>query len=98
MPRYLVIGKVTLTPGSRPMAEKVADQGAQGFTQLPGFQDVIYFVDEGRNEYGAVSTWESREAAERSVAETTPQFRQAFADNLQGEIETRIYEIYEHQR
>ena len=98
MPRYLVIGKVTLAPGSRPMAEKVADQGGQGFVQLPGFQDAIFFLDEGRNEYGAISIWESREAAERSDQAMTPQFRQALGDALQGEIETRIYEIYEHQR
>lgn len=55
MPRYLVIGKVTLAPGSRPMGEKVADQGGQGFAQLPGFQEAIFFLDEGRNEYGAIS-------------------------------------------
>jgi heme-degrading monooxygenase HmoA len=66
MPRYLVIGKVTLAPGSRPMAEQVADQGGQGFAQFPGFEEAIFFLDEERNEYGAISIWESREAAERS--------------------------------
>jgi heme-degrading monooxygenase HmoA len=98
MPRYLVIGKVTLAPGSRPLAEGVADQGGQGFAQLPGYQDATFFLDEARNEYGALSVWESREAAERSVEATTPQFRQALGEALQGEIETRVYEIYEHQR
>lgn len=98
MPRYLILGKVTLSPGSRPMAERVADQGGQGFAQLPGFQEATFFLDEERNEYGALSVWESREAAERAVEATTPQFRQALADGLQGEIETQVYEIYEHQR
>ncbi len=98
MPRYVVIGKVALAPGSRPMAEKVADQGGQGFVQFPGFQEAIFFLDEERNEYGAISIWESREAAERSEQAMTPQFAQALGDTRQGEIETRFYEIYEHQR
>jgi heme-degrading monooxygenase HmoA len=65
---------------------------------LPGYQDVVFFLDEGRNEYGAFSIWESREAAERADAETTPQFQQAPAERSQGPIETHVYEIYEHQR
>jgi heme-degrading monooxygenase HmoA len=98
MPRYLLYGKVTLSPGSRPIAEQTADQGSKGLAQLPGYQDVVFFLDEERSEYGALSIWESREAAERADSETTPQFQQALAERAQGPIETRVYEIYEHQR
>lgn len=98
MPRYLTIGTLTLKPGNRAAAEKIADQGAPGVAQLPGFESITFFLDETRNEYGAVSVWASREAAEGADAVLTPQFTQAFGDLLAGPIETRFYEIHEHQR
>ncbi|HUY98989.1 MAG TPA: antibiotic biosynthesis monooxygenase [Thermomicrobiaceae bacterium] len=98
MPRYLIVGLVQLKPGSRPAAEQIADQGGAGMAQLPGFESVTFFLDEARSAYGAVSVWDSREAAERADAALTPQFEQAFGDLRDGSIESSIYEIYEHQR
>jgi heme-degrading monooxygenase HmoA len=98
MPRYVTIGQLTLKPGNRPNAEKIADQGAAGVAQQPGFESVTFFLDESRNVYGAVSFWDSREAAEKADAVLTPQFEQAFGDLLQDSIKTDIYEIYEHKR
>jgi heme-degrading monooxygenase HmoA len=87
MPRYPVLGLLKLKPGSRPAAEQIADQGAPALARQPGFERVVFFVDEVSNNYGAVSFWDSREAAE-----------QAFGDLLVGPIESRIYEIYEHKQ
>jgi heme-degrading monooxygenase HmoA len=98
MPRYVTIGLLTLKPGNRAAAEQIADQGAPGVAQLPGYESVTFFLDEAKNVYGAVSFWESREAAEQADAVLTPQFEQAFGDLLEGSIETRIYEVYEHKR
>jgi heme-degrading monooxygenase HmoA len=98
MPRYMTIGKLKITPGNRPAAEQIADQGAPSMAALPGFESVTFFLDEERSEYGAVSVWDSREAAERADAALTPEFERAFGELLQGSIETHIYEIYEHKR
>ncbi len=98
MPRYLVVGLLTLKPGSRAAAEQVADQGAAGMAQQPGFESVTFFLDEERNVYGAHSYWASREAAEQSSEVVTPLFEQAFGDLIDGEIDTHIYEIYEHKQ
>lgn len=98
MPRYLTLGLVTLKPGNRPAAEQIADQGAPGMAQQPGFEGATFFLDEERNVYGAVSFWESRETAEQANDVLTPQFEQAFGDLLEGSIESRIYEIYEHKQ
>jgi heme-degrading monooxygenase HmoA len=98
MPRYVTIGLLTLKPGNRPAAEQIADQGAQGVAQQPGYESVTFFLDEERNVYGAVSFWESREAAEQADAVLTPQFAQAFGDLLESQLDSRIYEIYEHKQ
>jgi heme-degrading monooxygenase HmoA len=94
----MTIGKLMMTPGNRPVAEGIADQGAPGMAGMPGFQSVTFFLDEERSEYGAVSVWDSREAAEQADAALTPEFERAFGELLQGSIETQIYEIYEHKR
>ncbi len=86
MPLYVTIGLLTLKPGNRRAAEQ------------PGFESVNFFLDEARNVYGAVSFWESQEAAEKADAILTPQFEQAFGDLLQDSIDSKIYEVYEHQR
>ncbi len=98
MPRYMTYGTLTLKPGSRPMAERIADQGAPSMAQQPGFQQVMFFLDEDRNEYGAVTVWNSREDAERANEVLTPQFEQAFGDLLMSPIRTQVFEIYEHKQ
>jgi heme-degrading monooxygenase HmoA len=97
MPRYITLGMLKLKPGSRAAAEQIADQGAPGVAQQAGFERVVFFLDEERNEYGAVTFWESRETAEQANAILTPQFQQAFGDRMEGDLDSRVYEIYEHK-
>lgn len=95
MPRYVNIGFVNLKPGSRALAEGVADQGAGAFAQVPGFQSVTFFLDEERSVYGAVSFWDSKASAEASEGMLNPGFTAAFGDSLLGEINVQVYEVYE---
>lgn len=95
MPRYLTIATLTLDAGKRSVAEGVADQGVAFVQQQPGFQQVIFFLDELKGLYGAVSVWDSREAAEEADTVLTPGFAQAFGEHLKGEISAEYYEIYE---
>lgn len=98
MPRYLTLGLLKLKPGNRPAAEQIADQGAPGMAQQPGFESATFFLDEEQNVYGAVSFWSSRETAEQANTVLTPQFEQAFGGLMDGSIDSRVYEIYEHKR
>lgn len=97
MARHMLIGTVKVKPGNRPAMEKVADQGKPGLAQIDGFESVTFFLDEARSVYGAVSIWESREAADGADAASTPQFTEAIGDLAEGPIETNIYEVYEPQ-
>jgi heme-degrading monooxygenase HmoA len=98
MPRFVTIATLTVAPGHRADAEHIADVGSKGMAEIPGFEDVVFFLDEGRNVYGAVTYWKSREDAERGNEILTPQFQQAFGDLATSQIEYTNYEIYEHQR
>jgi heme-degrading monooxygenase HmoA len=98
MPQYVTIGTLKIGPGQRAFAEGIADQGVHGMAQMPGFVSVTFFLDEAANEYGAYSVWESREQAEAADQLLTPQFEQAFGEQLQGKITTHIYEIYPPNR
>jgi heme-degrading monooxygenase HmoA len=91
----MTMGLLKLAPGQRALAEGIADQGVSGVQQFPGNQGVTFFLNEAENVYGAISIWESKEAAEASDAALTPMFTQAFGAALQGEIDIQIYEIYE---
>ena len=97
MARHMIIGSVKVKPGNRPAMEGVADQGGPGLAQMPGFESVTFYLDEDRSLYGAISIWESREAADAADAASTPQFTEAIGDLADGPIETHIYEIYEPQ-
>jgi heme-degrading monooxygenase HmoA len=94
MPQYVTIGTLTLNPGQRAQAEAIADQGYPGVAQLPGFVQLTFFLNEERNEYGAVTIWATREDAEAADALLTPQFTQAFGDLATSPIDSRIYEVY----
>lgn len=95
MARYVTIGMLTIGEGKRAIAEGIADQGAPGVAQQPGFESVTFFLDEARNVYGAFTVWDSREAAEAGNETLTPLFAAAFGEHLETPIETAIYEVYE---
>ncbi len=84
MARHMIIGTVKVQSGNRPAMENVADQGGAGLAQIPGFESVTFYLDEERSVYGAISIWESREAAEAAEAASTPLFTAAIGDLAEG--------------
>ena len=95
VPKWMTIGRLTLKPGMRALAEGVADQGVAMVRSMPGNVSVTFFIDEAQNTYGAASVWESRELADAADATLTPGFTQAFGDALQGAIAVEFFEVYE---
>ena len=72
MPRYMTIGKLTITAGNRPAAEQIADQGVAAFEQQPGFERVEFYLDEDRSEYGnpereAQPPWQVRDTRRKKA-------------------------------
>ena len=51
---------------------------------MEGFESVTFFLDEDRSLYGAVSIWESREAADAADTASTPQFTEAIGELADG--------------
>lgn len=97
MSRTFRMVKATLKPGNRALAEEIVDQAAVRLSKLPGLVpgSAVFFLDDEDRTFGAVSLWESREAAVKAGEMMGSETIQALGDALDGELEASIYEVYE---
>lgn len=83
------------TPGQRKTIEALADDMFALTRTLSGFVSATYLVTQDETEYGSLTLWSSREAAE-AAGET---IRNAIGDRLNGIAtappETALLEVYE---
>ena len=86
---------LTLGPGMRSTAEKLADQFAPVLRTLKGFKGVTFLADDAAGEYASFSIWESKEDAEAAIAATAPQLEQALSGIAKGPPTRRLFEVYE---
>ena len=86
---------ITLGPGTRSAAEKLADQFAPALRTLKGFKGVTFIGDETAGEYGSLSLWESKEDAEAAAAIIRPQLEQAMSGIAKAPLTRRFFEVYE---
>lgn len=89
--------KTTLKPGNRALAEQIGDQAAVRLSKLPGIVpgSIVFFLDDEDNSFGAISLWESREAAVKAGEAMEAGTIQALGDARDSELEATIYEVYE---
>ena len=92
---YARLVMFTLGPGTRPTAEKLAAQFAAALSAQKGFRNATFVGDDEAGEYGALSLWESREAAEAAAAVLDPQMDQALSGLVQGPPTVRLLGVYE---
>ena len=92
---YAQLFMLTLGPGMRSTAEKLADQFAPALKALKGFKRVTFFGDELVGEYGSLSIWESKDDAEAAGAVMGPQLEQAVRGIVKGPPTRRFFEVYE---
>ena len=92
---YAQLVIITLGPGTRSAAEKLADQFAPALRTLKGFKGVTFLGDETVGEYGSLSLWESKEDAEAAGAVIGPQLEQAVSGIAKAPPTRRFFEVYE---
>ncbi len=92
---YASLSVLTLGPGMRSTAEKLADQFAPALRVLKGFKRVTFLGDETVGEYASLSVWESKEDAEAAAAVIGPQLEQAVSGIVKGPPTRRFFEVYE---
>ena len=92
---YARLSMLTLGPGMRSTAEKLADQFAPVLEAQKGFKKVIFFGDEAEGNYGSLSLWESKEDIEAAAAVIGPQVEQAESGIVKGPTVRRLFEVYE---
>ena len=92
---YAQLSMITLGPGTRSAAEKLADQFAPALKTLKGFKRVTFLGDEIVGEYGSLSLWESKEDAEAAGAVIGPQVEQAVSSIVKEPPTRRFFEVYE---
>ena len=92
---YAQLVMLTLGPGMRSTAGKIADQFAPALKTLKGFKRVIFIGDETTGEYGSLSLWESKEDAEAAAAVMRPKLEQAVSGIAKAPPTRRFFEVYE---
>ena len=92
---YAQLSMITLGPGTRSAAEKLADQFAPALKTLKGFKRVTFIGDETAGEYGCLSLWESKENAEDAMAVVRPKLEQALRGIAMLPPTRRLFEVYE---
>jgi hypothetical protein len=97
MSRYFRMVKTTLHPGNRALAEQIGDQAVVRLSKLPGIvpDSIVFFLDDEDNTFGAISLWESREAAVNAGEAMEAGTIKALGDARASELEVSIYEVYE---
>jgi heme-degrading monooxygenase HmoA len=91
---YARLTMFTLGPGTRPTAEKIADQLAPALRDRKGFKNVTFFMDEGVGEYGSLTLYESKEDAEAGNP-VEPKLQEILADIVKGPPTLQLFEVYE---
>ncbi len=92
---YAQLVMLTLGPGARSAAEKLADQFAPALKTLKGFKRVTFIGDDTVGEYGSLSLWETKEDVEAAAAVLGPKLEQAVSGIAKAPPTRRFFEVYE---
>ena len=92
---YAQLVMLTLGPGARSTAEKMADQFGPALRVMQGFKTVTFFGDETTGEYGSLTLWETKEDAEAAAAVMRPKLEQAVSGIAKAPPTRRFFEVYE---
>jgi len=84
----------TLGPGMRGMADQMGDVWIPILRAMPGFAGGTFIRNNDAGEYGALTVWDTRDAAEAAFAQSEPQFQEQVVRIAQGPVTRTIFEVW----
>ncbi len=82
-------------PGKRTEAEGLADKTYPVIKGMKGLKSAVYFGDSDNNEYGALSTWETKEDLETAFGLIQAKLQEMLGPIAIEPPVRKIYEVYE---
>jgi heme-degrading monooxygenase HmoA len=97
---YARLVQFPVKPGNRDWGDGLADQFKELMANQPGFRRVTFIREEQPEDgsddiFGALSVWESRQAAEEAGKALQAALSERGADYLTGPPTVKFYEAYE---
>jgi hypothetical protein len=87
---------MTIGPGMRDVATRMADEGYKLSRTLPGFVSATYLIfDEAAGDYGSITVWKSAAEANAAAETLGAWLRQSYGDKLKTPPVVRVAEVYE---
>lgn len=90
---YARLVRFSFGPGKRSAAQAIADELAPQIASQPGCESVTVFGDDSDGQYGIFVLWDSEEHAETAARVIRPQLNEHLSGNVQGQPETRLFEV-----
>ena len=85
----------SVKPGMREQMEQLADELHAAMKPMNGFVSATFLSQPESNKYGALTVWNSREAAEAAQSITESKLQAAISGIAQGPPERDRFEVYE---
>ena len=92
---YALITTFSMGPGTRELAERMADGVAKGYKNTPGLKSITFIGDWDNGEYGSFQVWELKEAAAAALPAIRKTLEELAGGKINGAPMRRTYEIYE---
>jgi hypothetical protein len=90
---YVRLVRFSVAPGSRAVAQALADDLAPKIAALPGCTGVTVFGDDADGQFGMVVQWSSRDAADAAAMVIGPQLNGLLSGHLTGALDARLFEV-----
>lgn len=94
---YLRLVRITLEPGARSAAQKLADEFVPAIKAQNGCNECVFFADDNSGDYGIVVLWNSKEDAEAAASVIGPRLAQAISEVSDEPADIRLFEVFETQ-
>jgi len=92
---YLRLVRITLEPGSRSAAQKLADEFVPAIKDQNGCNECVFFADDNAGDYGIVVLWNSKEDAEAAAPVIGPRLAQAISEVSDEPANIKLFEVFE---
>ena len=92
---YARITTFSMGPGTRELAESLAETLSQRYKSTPGLKSITFIANWDTGEYGSFQVWESVAAADAALPGIRANLEELAAGKIKGMPVRSTYEIYE---